>query len=119
MRDEVKKKITKMEFYSEEAFKDDYKRFVNALKQGRFMVNITSVSQSGLSRTMVFCELFKSSKVKEFRMLNFQNFFKANGYTLSPKGFRVTGCGMDMVFGTLYAVLNSKDSHLANNYHSM
>ncbi len=104
-----------MKFYNEEAYKDDYRRLVKSLKQKRLIVNITGVSQSGMSRTMTFCELFKPQK--EFIMLGFQNFFEANGYTLSPKGFRVTGCGMDMVFAVLHYVLSLKDHHLANNYH--
>jgi hypothetical protein len=38
--------------------------------------------------------------------LNFYAFFGALGFTESGNGFRISGCGMDMVFHTNYSIIH-------------
>ena len=45
-------------------------------------------------------------KGSDYRFYNFYGFFNALGYTKSGNGFRVNGCGMDMVFNTNYVIIH-------------
>lgn len=81
-------------------------RYLKAVKQGRMMCSIDTVSQSGMSRTMRFFELSKSTSTNSY-ILNFYNLFDILGYqTISNSDyFRIHGCGMDMVFNTNYNII--------------
>jgi len=93
--------------YSVDTFMDDCKRYISAIKQGRMICNIESVSRSGMSRNIKFLECSKSSS--GFRYYNFYSIFKALGFT-DVKGyqglFKIHGCGMDMVFHTNYTIIH-------------
>ena len=72
------------------------------------MINsIDSVSSSGMSRTIKFLSCEKSKT--NFYYRNYFGFFLALGYT--PKNdrsnyFRISGCGMDMIFHTNYTIIH-------------
>jgi len=83
------------------------KRYIKAIKQGRVICNIESVSASGMSRTIKFLECNGSTK-KGFNYLNFYQFFTQLGFTKvkNSNTFRINGCGMDMVFHTNYTIMH-------------
>ena len=91
-----------------EDFIDHAKRYIKATKEGRMVCSIGSVSSSGMSRTMKFVEMAKNTYTpNKFQLLNFYQFFDILGHT-KVRGsdyFRVSGCGMDMVFATNYNII--------------
>jgi len=108
---EVNKRILKMSFYNSEEFYRDGVRYINAIKEGRMICNIDTVSSSGMSRTIKFLSCEKSSgtyRKNWYNYLNYFAFFKIMGF--SPKNkdshyFRIHGCGMDMIFHTNYTIM--------------
>lgn len=100
---ELTKAIAKLgnEYYTEEDFKRDAKIYIQAIKEGRMLCTIQSVAKSGMSRVLKFnsCEIGDSGRgwYRQYNML-----FKVLGYKEKDYGFRVSGCGMDMVFHTNY-----------------
>ena len=92
------------EYYSVEQFIADCKRYIKAIKEGRVIVNIVSVSQSGMSRKMKFLECHKNPTTNKYQYLNFYGLFQCLGYSFGDRdNFQVNGCGMDMVFNTNYS----------------
>lgn len=93
-----------------ESLAHDCLRYVSAIREGRMICNIESVSASGMSRVLAFYEVAKLDRPlndgRKFCLLNFHQFFRALGYTRSGDGFRVTGCEMDMVFDTNYNIIH-------------
>ena len=101
---EILNNMKKLNHYSVEQFVNDAQRYIKAIKEGRVINCIGSVSSSGMSRNIKFlsCEKGKYG----FNYLNFTCLFIALGYTEGSKGygyFRVNGCGMDMIFHTNYS----------------
>jgi len=85
--------------------------FCQATAEGRLFCIIHSVSSSGMSRNMSFFETAKMatpySDGRKYCQLQFWELFKALGYAEGKEGFRIGGCGMDMVFATHYNVIHS------------
>jgi hypothetical protein len=94
-----------------DSFTGNAKRYIKAIKEGRVICSIGSVSNSGMSRTIKFVECAKSQNVKpaQYYYLNFFQFFEIMGFTpvKSSDYFRIGGCGMDMIFHTNYTIINS------------
>lgn len=90
-----------------ECFIEHCKRYVKAVKEGRMICSIDSVSNSGMSRTMKFLEMSKGSNGQHY-LLNFYQLFDVLGYTKVKNSdyFRIGGCGMDMVFATNYNIIH-------------
>ena len=99
---------------SPEAIAERLQEFCKATKEGRMVCVIHSVSSSGMSRNMSFHETARMGRTdrngRKYRQLNFWAMFKALGYTEAKEGFRIGGCGMDMVFATHYNVIHSAAS---------
>lgn len=95
---------------SHEAFIDNARRYIKAIKENRMMCCIESVSNSGMSRNIKFFEMSKAQKVKptRYNILNFYQFFECMGYKSSKNSdsFKIHGCGMDMVFYTNYSIIH-------------
>jgi hypothetical protein len=85
--------------------------FCKATAEGRMFCIIHSVSSSGMTRNMSFCETAKLQtphNEKKYCQLNFWSLFKALGYREAKgDGFAIGGCGMDMVFATHYNIIHS------------
>lgn len=123
-------KDKKAEYLQSEEGKRNAERFIKALKEGRLVCSVKSVSSSGMSRVISFCEVAKIGYPKKDRyaLYQFNWFFKNLGWTYvnSRDAIRVGGCGMDMIFHVLYSVCGTleyygfkmpKDwSSLADNY---
>ena len=104
---ELSKKLSTMSHYNAEQSLKDAERYIKAIKERRMICNIISVSNSGMSRNLKFLSCEKSKHDKEYWYSNYFAFFKALGYTEAKEGFRVNGCGMDMVFHTNYTNIHS------------
>lgn len=97
------KKVTDIE-----SFISDAQRWLKAIKEGRVICSIVSVSNSGMSRIMRFNAPEFNKYTKRYQYLNFNYFFKQMGFTeiRAKWGFRIYGCGMDMVFYTNYTIIH-------------
>jgi len=110
--DKVSKNVTRQpndisEYYSLEDFVEDAVSYIKAIKSGRMLCIIHSVSNSGMSRVLSFKACEKSKTGYNYRQFAFM--FKVLGYTETKKyssQFRVSGCGMDMVFHTNYSIIH-------------
>ncbi len=103
-------KLSNVEKYGSSEVSDfirNAKRYIKAIKQGRVICNIESVSASGMSRTIKFLECSGSIK-NGFSYLNFYTLFDNLGFTKvkNSQTFRVNGCGMDMIFHTNYTIIH-------------
>ena len=97
------KDLSKQFFNSDiDTFIESAYRYIKAIKEGRMLCVIKSVSNSGMSRKLAFYECSKG--VRQHNYLNFYFLFKSLGYNWNRnvQGFQVNGCGMDMVFATNY-----------------
>jgi len=94
-----------VEFYT---FVDNAQQYIKATKQARMICSIDTVSKSGMSRKMKFLELKKNTRTSQHQLLNFNVFFRAMGYrpVRDSDYFRISGCGMDMVFHTNYEIIH-------------
>jgi len=82
-------------------------RYIKAIKEGRVINSIGSVSKSGMSRTLKFLECSKNGK--GYSYYNFYLLFRLLGFTKVNDSdfFRVYGCGMDMIFDTNYRIIHT------------
>jgi hypothetical protein len=107
----LQKFLAREKYATAEGLAQDCLRYASACRDGRLLCNIESVSSSGMSRVMAFYEIAKLDQPlndgRKFCLLNFNQLFRALGYTRSGDGFRVSGCGMDMVFATNYEIVHS------------
>lgn len=74
--------------------KESMKNSIN----GKVLASVKSVSSSGMSRVINFYYISKEGYIFN---LNYK-IAKVLNYRLMDKGVRVYGCGMDMIFNTLY-----------------
>jgi hypothetical protein len=104
---DLMKRINNEKYSSIEDFYNNALRYIKAIKEGRVINSIGSVSSSGMSRTIKFCECSGSIK-KRYRYYNFYLLFKLLDFTPVKDSdyFRVNGCGMDMVFHTNYTIIH-------------
>ena len=114
-KEEVEKNIAKkLKYYSYEQFEKDAVKYIEAIQEGRMVCVIHSVAKSGMSRVMSFhsCELVSyldSNSPKSFHYRQYNCLFIALGHTESKcrNGFRIGGCGADMVFLTNYNIIHN------------
>ena len=103
---EIEKMVKGNEYYSSDDFIRDAKRYVKAIKEGRIICDIASVSRSGMSRKMKFLECHRNSSTGNYQYLTFFGMYRALGYNPKRDGLiNISGCGMDMVFHTNYNVI--------------
>ena len=107
-------KLSNVEKYGSsevDQFTQSAKRYIKAIKQGRVICNIESVSASGMSRNLKFMECNGTIK-KGFHFANFFKLFKDLGFTnaRNSNAFRISGCGMDMVFHTNYTIMHQLEN---------
>ena len=108
---ELIKNINSLNYYSISQFIGDCERYIKAIKEGRIIVDIVSVSNSGMSRRLKFlsCERVKRIKKIKYNYCNYNCFLNSLGYKTrnSDFSFNVSGCGMDMIFSTNYNIIHS------------
>ena len=107
---EVKKAIVKNSYYSEEDFIKDAQTYIEAIKEGRVICSVVSVSNSGMSRQLKFLSCEQSNYKDEV-----SHYYRQFNTMLQCLGFRynknkycisVSGCGMDMIFHTNYTIIH-------------
>ena len=109
----VKLIAKKLKYYSVEQFISDSYKYINAIREGRMVNSIGSVSASGMSRTIKFmsCERYKDENKHSY--CQYWAFFTALGHSeaRSKNGyFSISGCGMDMIFHTNYSIIHKLKS---------
>lgn len=104
----ILKQIEKIAYYDVENFLRDAEAYIQAIKEGRMLCIIHSVSNSGMSRNLSFhsCEISKErAYYRQYYCLFVSLSYKeARG---EKKGFTINGCGMDMVFHTNNSIISS------------
>jgi len=104
---ELMKQINSTSYLDIKSFVNSADRYIKAIKEGRMICSIGSVSQSGMSRNIKFMECRKGNNRHCY--LNFYAFFLALGHRSvgNMDGyFRVSGCGMNMIFHTNYQIIH-------------
>lgn len=101
----AKKEFQKNAYYenydnSIKHFVSDAKTYIKAIKENRMLCIIKSVSSSGMSRVISF-HSFEKNYYRQYFC-----FFKTLGYSEVNEGFRIHGCGMDMIFNTNYNIIH-------------
>lgn len=104
---DLMQQLNNFDYYGIDSFILDCTKYISAIKDGRMLVSIGSVSKSGMSRTMSFTSINKADKgfYKKYSRQRYMMMFKVLGYTLARNRetyFSINGCGMDMVFNTNY-----------------
>jgi len=105
----IAKSLALVSFYGSDGFIRDANRYIKAIKEGRVICSIGSVSRSGMSRTIKFLAPEKASGRQEYQYLNFYAFMLALGFTRARSDrdyFSISGCGMDMIFHTNYTIIH-------------
>jgi hypothetical protein len=104
---EVIENIKKLNYYSLEQFQQDAQTYIKAIKEGRMLCVIKSVSKSGMSRVIKFNSAEHGKERTNFRQ--YSCLFETLGYkeSRSQSGYTVNGCGMDMIFHTNYSIIHS------------
>jgi len=99
---DIKKYVNGSEYSSFDAIYSSCISYIKAIKQRRMFCVIDSVSSSGMSRIIHF-HGFNVNK-KQGAIRNYYTLFCALGYNRvkNSNGFRISGCGMDMIFHTNY-----------------
>jgi hypothetical protein len=85
--------------------------FCQALKSGAMFCVIHSVSKSGMSRSLAFYSPV-TNKDGSIYYRNWHSLMLSLGYKRhrSNDGFVIGGCGMDMVFNTIYCIIGNLDN---------
>lgn len=104
---EIQKNLKKLNYYDANQFIKDAKAYIKAIKERRMLCVIKSVSNTGMSRVIKFSAPQKSNDGK-FYYRQFNCLFITLGYTQAKNqdGFRISGCGMDMIFHTNYCIIH-------------
>lgn len=101
---EIAKRVNNMAYYDVETFAEDCKRYAKALKDGRLIATIKSVSRSGMRRVICIEEMTKGYNGR-YALNTFMSFFKSINIGTNKDGYVIAnGCGMDMIFYTNYTI---------------
>lgn len=103
---EIMKQINSNTYTSVESFIENAARYINAINDRRMSCVIRSVSNSGMSRVLSFHSFEPLKGKKEGNYTQYYTLFKQLGYTETKNGFRISGCGMDMIFHTNYTIIH-------------
>ena len=103
--------ISQLTEHEKEKMKQTYK----AIKNGKMYAMITHVSQSGLSRRVKFFYPHKGGIVRASVWVAWLSGivtpgkWEQGGKYVTDEGVKIDGCGMDMIFYTLYRCLEDED----------
>lgn len=101
---EIAKRVNNMPYYDVETFAEDCRRYAKALKDGRLIASVKSVSRSGMRRVICIEEMAKGYNDR-YVLNTFVSFFEAINIGTNKDGYVIAnGCGMDMIFHTNYTI---------------
>ena len=107
---DIMRRINKEKYYSIEDLIADIQTYINAVKSGRILYDVITVSKSGMSRTIriTSCEKEKSGKNRHYYR-QYQRMLGVLGETVVGYSYtiRVHGCGMNMLFSTNYNLMHT------------
>lgn len=107
----IMKQINSNTYTSVESFIENSIAYIQAIEERRMLNIIKTVSSSGMSRVLKFMsyEIYKEKNNSNGKgyYRNYYTLFKQLGYQETKEGFRVHGCGMDMVFNTNYNIIHT------------
>jgi len=106
LSNEVKKAIAKNEYYGEESFINDANNWIKAIKEGRVICNVASVSKSGMNRKLKFLSCEPTNEKFYYRQYNTMLEVLGFKYNRDSWAITVNGCGMDMIFHTNYTIIH-------------
>lgn len=110
LSNEVKKVITKNEYYSEDNFIKDAQNWIKAIKEGRIICSVVSVSSSGMTRQLKFlsCESSNYKDDEKYYFRQYNTMLQSLGFRYNKNKYciSVSGCGMDMIFHTNYTIIH-------------
>jgi hypothetical protein len=96
--------------------KQHIKYTYNAILKGNIIAHIVSVNKTGMSRKIKFYYIRKNRIERATDAINFL-LNEVIDYSVIDKGLKVNGCGMDMIFHTLYNCLEyDKARKWSQNY---
>lgn len=103
---DIQKAIDNNTYYSVEQFESDAKQYIKAIKEGRVIVAITSISKSGMSRKMKFTAYQNNADNERGYYRQFNSMFEALGFKVKDYELVIGGCGMNMVFHVNYTTMH-------------
>lgn len=95
----MKKELTTKQIERMELLKE-LKEILKDNVSDRLICSVKKVSSSGMSRVVSFNYMCKNGYIYN---LNYK-ISKILGYTLTDDGVRIQGCGMDVIFNSLYNI---------------
>ena len=100
---ELMKRINELSYFEVDTFIDHVQEYIHAIKKRSMFCVIDSVSSSGMSRNIHF----HSWTSNYYR--NYYSLFVVLGFTKvnNSNAFRISGCGMDMIFHTNYTNMHN------------
>ena len=100
---ELMTKLNSIAYFDIDTFIEHSQIYIKAIKDKRMFCVIDSVSSSGMSRNIHFHSWEKCY----YR--NYWSLFKTLGFTeiKNSGAFRISGCGMDMIFHTNYTNMHN------------
>ena len=105
---EMIKRLENETYYTQEYFIQDCKEYIKAVKEGRMLYLVDTVSNTGMNRTLIIKSCEKNKRTKDFYYRNYTFLFKILGYSLSKDyNIKVSGCGMNMLFATNYDIIHT------------
>lgn len=106
LSNEMIKKLSKETYYTEADFIDDIKTYIAAVKSGRILYNVVSVSKSGMSRNITIQSYEGTMKNGHYR--SYTKMMSILGYNaINWSEYRISGCGMNMLFATNYNLIHT------------
>ena len=108
LTNDIKKAIEKTKWYNEESFIKDCNIYIEAVKSGRVLYDVVSVSASGMSRKIII-RSFEGTMEKGFYR-NYLQMLEIFGYKIN-KDYSITvkGCGINMLFATNYDLIGQME----------
>ena len=108
LTNDIKKAIEKAKYYDEDRFIKDCNTYIEAVKSGRILYDVISVSASGMSRK-INIRSFEGTMERGyyrnyFAMLEILGYKVNKDYTITVKG-----CGMNMLFSTNYDLIGQME----------
>jgi hypothetical protein len=111
----TKKDYTTLSEWEKEHIKHTY----NAIIKGAIIADVVSVSKSGISRRIKFYYIKNNKIVRATNAIHFL-LNKGSKHIINDEGLKVSGCGMDMIFHTLYNCLEyKKRDKWGQNYNTL
>lgn len=105
----MKNELLKSDKLSEWEIETLKKVYKNILK-GKIWAKVESVSKSGMTRQIAFYMVEKGDIMNVSNFINWLIGHKKPGEYSDKRSVKASGCGMDMIFHTLYNALDYKDA---------